>query len=160
MRATTRFLDANVVLYAAGAPHPHRAPCVEVLRRAAAGELSLVVDTEVLQETLQVCARRGRRHDGVALVQETIEVCVEVLPVTASDIAEACALVATIEGISVRDAVHAAVMLGRGIRDISSVDTDFDRVPGIRRIPPGTPDPDADPDPDPDPDADADADGD
>jgi uncharacterized protein len=137
VRATTRFLDTNVVLYAAGAPHPHREPCAQVLRRAGAGDLALVVDTEVLQEILHVCARRGRRREGIALVHATIDLCVEVLPVTAADMVEACRLLEALEGLPVRDAVHAAVMLGHGVQEVSSVDRDFDRVPGVRRVPPG-----------------------
>jgi predicted nucleic acid-binding protein len=35
---------------------------------------------------------------------------------------------------SARDAIHAAVMLNRGIEWIATFDADFDRVPGIRRF--------------------------
>ena len=133
---TTLFLDTNVFLYAAGAPHAHREACVEVLRVAATRGLHAVCDSEVLQEILHVCARRGRRAEAVALVRRTIDACAETLSVTAEDVADAGALAASIDGLPARDAVHAAVMLHHGIRDIVSVDPDFDRVPGIRRLTP------------------------
>ena len=130
------FLDANVVLYAAGAPHPHREASAELILQAGRGEVRVATDAEMLQELLHVLARRGRRPDAVALVRETIGVCVETFPVTAADIDEACSLVETIDGLSVRDAVHAAVMLRQGIHDVVSFDSDFDRVPGLRRLTP------------------------
>lgn len=127
------FLDANIVLYAAGAPHPHREASAELILRAGRGEVRVAADAEMLQEVLHVWARRGRRREGAALVRKTIGVCVETFPVTADDIKKACSFVESIDGISVRDAVHAAVMLRHGIREIVSVDPDFDRIPGIRR---------------------------
>ncbi len=95
-----------------------------------------MTDSEVLQELLHVCLRRGRRAEGVALVKRTIAACADTLPVTANDVVDACSLAASIDGLPARDAVHAAVMLRHGIRDIVSVDPDFDRIPGIRRLTP------------------------
>jgi predicted nucleic acid-binding protein len=37
-------------------------------------------------------------------------------------------------GISPRDAIHAAVMLNHEIEWIATFDSDFDRIPGIRRL--------------------------
>jgi len=69
-------------------------------------------------------------------VLDTMKSCADVLPVTGADIAEACSIVGSLAGLPVRDAVHAAVMRRHGIRDIVSVDPDFDRIPGIRRLSP------------------------
>jgi predicted nucleic acid-binding protein len=38
------------------------------------------------------------------------------------------------QGLSARDAVHAAVMLNRGIEWIATFDAGFDRIAGIRRF--------------------------
>jgi predicted nucleic acid-binding protein len=35
--------------------------------------------------------------------------------------------------VYVRDAIHAAVMLNNGVREIASFDAGFDRIPGLRR---------------------------
>ena len=130
------FLDANVVLYAVGAPHPHREACVALLDSARSGAVCLVLDAEVLQEILHVLVRRGKRSDAILLVRRLMRGCSEVLHVTGADLDEACSFVESLEGVSVRDAVHAAVMLRHGIRDIVSLDADFDRVPGLRRLTP------------------------
>lgn len=130
------FLDANVVLYAAGGPHPHRDASADLILRGGRGEVRLVTDAETLQEILHVWSRRGRRADAAALVRRTAGVCVEVFAVAGPDIDDACSLVESIDGLSVRDAVHAAVTMRHGVRDVISVDPDFDRVPGIRRLSP------------------------
>ena len=41
---------------------------------------------------------------------------------------------ARVDGISARDAVHAAVMLNHDVESIASFDSRFDRVPGISRL--------------------------
>jgi predicted nucleic acid-binding protein len=38
------------------------------------------------------------------------------------------------QGLSARDAVHAAVMLNRDVEWIAAFDADFDRLAGIRRF--------------------------
>lgn len=38
------------------------------------------------------------------------------------------------EGISARDAIHAAVMINQQVEWIASFNAGFDRIPGIRRI--------------------------
>ena len=43
-------------------------------------------------------------------------------------------LLATLDAISARDAVHAAVMINQKVEWIASFDGGFDRVPGIRRL--------------------------
>ena len=57
-------------------------------------------------------------------------------PVYAADIQAAARLADRHPGISARDLVHAAVMQRMGADRIISVDTDFDRLPGITRLDP------------------------
>jgi predicted nucleic acid-binding protein len=59
---------------------------------------------------------------------------VRLLSVTLADTDRARDLLGQVDGISARDAVHAAVMLNHHVEWIASFDSGFDRVPGIRRI--------------------------
>ena len=43
-------VDANVLMYAAGAEHPHKTASLQLLERVARGDLEGVLDSEVLQE--------------------------------------------------------------------------------------------------------------
>ncbi|MCG3135725.1 MAG: Ribonuclease VapC13 [Planctomycetes bacterium] len=134
--STACFLDANIVLYAAGGSHPLRDGCVALIRRAVARTVRLVTDAETLQEILHVLARRGRLGECPALVARTVVACSEVFAVTADDVLDACRLAEEVPGLSARDAIHAAVMPRHGVRRIASANTSFDRVPGLRRVGP------------------------
>ncbi|MDP7111874.1 MAG: type II toxin-antitoxin system VapC family toxin, partial [Myxococcota bacterium] len=61
------FLDSNVFLYAAGADHPHKVPCVEIVRAVSEGRLKANTSAEVVQEILYVYLRRGLREEAVRL---------------------------------------------------------------------------------------------
>jgi len=54
-----KLLDANVVIYALGVPHPYRDPCQWILRALDSDDHDYVMDAEVLQEVLYVFDRRG-----------------------------------------------------------------------------------------------------
>lgn len=43
-------------------------------------------------------------------------------------------LMSEVDGLSPRDAIHAAVMLHHEVEWIATFDSGFDRVPGIRRL--------------------------
>ena len=45
-------VDSNVLMYAAGRPHPHKKASVTFLRAVARGDIEATVDAEVLQEVL------------------------------------------------------------------------------------------------------------
>jgi predicted nucleic acid-binding protein len=57
-------IDGNIFMYAAGAEHPHKAPCVALLRRVALGETEAAVDAEVLQEILHRYRAIRRWEEG------------------------------------------------------------------------------------------------
>ena len=63
-----------------------------------------------------------------------VDTCPVVLPVTLADTDRARELLPESTGLSVRDALHAAVMLGNKVTEIASFDEGFDRIPGIGRL--------------------------
>jgi predicted nucleic acid-binding protein len=130
------FIDTNVFLYAAGSAHSRREGCARVLRRIAEGTLDATVNSEVIQEILYVLFRRGRSEEALTLASLVSSLFPDMLPVTRGDIQKACELLRLYPKLPVRDAVHAATMIQNGIHQIISVDLDFDRVEGIRRIEP------------------------
>ena len=130
------FLDTNVFLYAAGRAHPQREACADLLRRVASGKLDATTNSEVVQEILYVLVRRGRRDDAITLARHVSALFPELLPVTVQDMDSACDLVAKYPTLPVRDAVHAATMIGSGLKQLVSVDEDFDQVHEIRRVAP------------------------
>jgi predicted nucleic acid-binding protein len=130
------FVDSNVFHYAAGSDHPYRTACQEVLRRIAGGRIDGITNTEVVQELVYVLERRGRRADGLRLARKVMALFPSLLPVTAADMRTACDLLERHPGVSPRDAIHAATMLGNHIGRIVTTDRHFDLFPGIERLDP------------------------
>jgi hypothetical protein len=132
------FLDTNIFLYAAGRSHPLREPCRRVLSLATNRSADATTNAEVLQEILHVWTRRGRPEEARKLALQVAGLFSDLLPVTREDVVGACELLKRYPGLSMRDAVHSASMIHNGIRQIVSVDLDFDKVREIQRVDPAS----------------------
>ncbi|UCF67657.1 MAG: type II toxin-antitoxin system VapC family toxin [Acidobacteriota bacterium] len=128
------FIDSNIPMYVAGAPHPHRAPARRFLQRVQTGEIDGCTSTEVLQEILYRYSALRRLDLARDVYNLFVEICPVVYDVTLADTDRARDLLIEIEGVSARDAVHAAVALNRDVQSIASFDSKFDRIRGVRRL--------------------------
>ena len=126
-------VDANVIMYAAGADHPHKRPSVALLERVARGEVEATIDAEVLQEILHRYRAIGQWEDGRRVYDLTRQLFPIVLPVTAEVLDRARRLLDTDRRIMARDALHAAVALTERLDAVCSYDRDFDRIKGLAR---------------------------
>jgi predicted nucleic acid-binding protein len=131
-----RFLDANLIMYSLGGPHPLRDPCKSILEKIKDGTVQVVTNTEVLQEILYRYFSIRKQTLGELAYSSLIDLCEEIFPVTVQDTDRALELLKGYPDITSRDAIHAATMLNQGIKDILSTDPHFDLIPGIRRIDP------------------------
>jgi uncharacterized protein len=129
------FVDSNIPMYVAGRDHPLRDPARRFLQRARSGEIDICTSTEVLQEILYRYSSLKRLDLAASVYDLFVQLCPTVLPVTLADTDRAKALLASSQGISVRDAVHAAVMLNQDVREIATFDEGFDRIEGVERVP-------------------------
>jgi predicted nucleic acid-binding protein len=137
-RASVLFLDTNILMYAVGKEHLYREPCRGILRQIAVDELIVVTNVEVLQELLHRYRSLGKPDLASALYTATKDLCEEVFAVTAADIDRAHEILRISSDVSVRDAVHAATALRRGIGEILSTDQHFESIEGITRVDPTT----------------------
>lgn len=96
--------------------------------------MDICTSTEVLPEILDRCAALGRRDLAGSVYDLFVQLCPTVLPVTIADTDRAKTLVVGASGLSVRDAVHAAVMLNNDIREIATFAEGFDGVRGLSRM--------------------------
>ena len=126
-------VDTNVVMYAAGAEHPHKKPSVAFLERVARGEIEATIDAEVLQEILHRYRTIGRWEDGRRVYDLARQLFRNVVPVTAEVLDRARRILDTDRRIMARDALHAAVVMAEGLEAVCSWDRDFDRIKGIVR---------------------------
>jgi predicted nucleic acid-binding protein len=88
----------------------------------------------VLQEILYRYVGLGRRDLASQVYDLFVQLCRQVIPVTLADTDGARKLIASSSVVGVRDAIHAAVMLNHGIKDIATFDRGFDVIRGIRRL--------------------------
>lgn len=131
------FVDSNIPMYVAGRDHPNREPARRFLEQVRSGELDACTSTEVLQEVLYRYAAL-RRLDLAAQVYDLfVQLCPVILPVTLADTDRAKSMLGSVPNVSVRDAIHVAVMTNNDVTVIATFDTGFDGMPGISRVPLG-----------------------
>ena len=129
-------VDANVLMYAAGAEHASKEPSLRYLEAVADGRVDGVLDAEVLQEILHRYRAIGAWAGGRRVCDSARRIFPMVLPITAEVVDRARALLDRAAGISARDALHAAVVETYELEGICSYDRGFDRVPGLKRVEP------------------------
>lgn len=128
----TVFIDANIVMYLVGAPHPNRDRAQSLLDGLILNDTRLVTDAEVFQEILHryaAIARREAIDPAYAVLQGLAD---DVLPIGQPEVVAAKAIV--LDGAGARDAVHVAVMRAHGIARILTFDRGFDRFPDLERL--------------------------
>jgi predicted nucleic acid-binding protein len=129
------FVDANVPMYLVGREHPHKIDAERVLGQLVREQRRLVTSSEVFPEILHRFMSIDRR-DKIETAFETLRGIVDdVLAVEEADVLAAKDLIHAHPGLSARDAVHAAVMRRRRIKEILTFDDGFDEVAHIRRLP-------------------------
>lgn len=129
-------VDANVLMYAAGAEHPNKAPSVRLLEAVADGRIDAALDAEVLQEVLHRYRAIGRWERGREVYDLARQVFSVVLPITADVVDEARRLLDATAEISARDALHAAVAAIYELDGICSYDRGLGLVEGLERSEP------------------------
>ena len=132
----TLFIDAAVMLYAAGAEHPYRAACRAILSEIGAGRLDAATSVEVVQEI-------GHRYVSIRqpdrardLTTATLDLFAPVLPITHAVMRRVPALMTRYPALDSRDLVHVATCIHEGITEIISADRAYDTVGEVTRIDP------------------------
>ena len=128
-------VDANILMYAAGAEHPNKGPCVNFLEQVAKGSVDAVLDAEVLQEILHRYRALGRWPDGKRLYDLARQLFPVVFPVDVV-VLDAARHLLDLHPLTARDALHAAVVRVNSLDGICSYDRDFDQITGLRRLEP------------------------
>lgn len=128
------FVDSNVPMYVAGKEHPLRDPALRFMEQVRRGQVEACTSTEVLQEILFRYTGLGRRDLAVQVYDLFAQLCPVVFPVSLADTDRTRDLLGSGTGASVRDLLHAAVMLDNGVIHIATFDRGFDAIPGIERL--------------------------
>lgn len=128
------FVDSNIPMYLVGASHRNKDRCLTLVTKLVREEEVLVTDIEVYQEILHRYTAIGRQ-DAIDPAFDALDAIVDdVLGFGMKEVRSARSIIASVPGLSARDALHLAIMRGAGITRILSFDRGFDRCSGIERI--------------------------
>ena len=133
------FVDTNILICAAGRPHPLKELCAQILLLAAERPSTFFTDAEVLQEFLHwylALQPWPQGRDGLERCSTIMRKRIE--PVYAADV-EAVATLAgryNPSGLSERDLLHAAVAMRVGPAEIVSADRGFGKFPEMKLLKP------------------------
>ena len=128
------FVDSNIPMYVVGAEHRNKHRSIELLESFVRADERLVTSTEVFQEILHrytAIARRDAIEPAFACLHTIVD---EVLTFDMSDVTRAKAIIAELERVSARDALHIAVMESVDAKRILSFDAGFDACRWIERL--------------------------
>ena len=127
-------VDSNVPMYLIGAHHPNKTRAVELVDRLIRRGERLVTDVEVYQEILHRYTAI-RRLDAIDAAFRSLDAIVDdVLTFGMAEVRIARTIIGSVEGISARDALHAAIMRSNRVNRILSFDRGFDALPEIERV--------------------------
>lgn len=129
-------VDANVMMYAAGADHPNKAPSIAFLSKVASGEINAAINAETLQEILHRYRAIRRWEDGKIVYEMTRQIFATVLTVDAEVLDHSKTLLDKYPRLMARDALHAAVCRLNDLGGLCSFDRDFDQITEVHRLQP------------------------
>lgn len=123
-------------MYAAGATHQYKAPCLQILALVETKKLTAVTSSEVLQELLYRYSHLQLAEKGIHLCRRILDFPMQILPVTAADVQRATEILEASPGIKSRDAIHAATMLNNNVEEILTADKHFEQILSLNRLDP------------------------
>lgn len=129
-------VDANIFMYAAGAAHPHKEPCVQLLNAIAQGQIEAVTNTEVLQEILHRYRAINRWEQGKSVYDYARQIVPHVIAVTVDIMDLTRTLLDRYPQTMARDALHSAVYKHAHCKLLCSYDRDFDTISEVTRAEP------------------------
>ncbi len=128
------YLDANIFIYAVGSLDEKKEKCLKILNKVVGGEIeactSFLTWDEFVHVVRKLWGREVATSEGKKFLQfpnlHFIKTDREVISKAQELISE--------YNLKPRDAIHAASALVKGVREIISDDSDFDKVKGLKRV--------------------------
>lgn len=130
------FVDANIFMYAAGAPHACKEDSVALVAAIALGEVAAATSVEVLREILHRYRAINRWADGASAFDRVRVIMDPIVDITLDDIDAARALLEAHASASARDCIHVATARRLRCEAICSYDRGFDAIDTVRRVTP------------------------
>jgi len=128
-------VDTTVLVYAVGAEHPLKQPCLDLLRLRTD---SLTTTAGVIQEFVHVRSRRRPRPEAVGLATAYLRLLSPLLDVPGAAVEDALELLEKHEGLGAFDAVLAATARSAKCEALVTADRAIGAVSGLTVVHPDT----------------------
>jgi len=127
------YADANLLIYAVAQKEDPGDDARLILESAMKGEIELSTASLTFDEVMMALLRLKGRGHAYEITVRLVASMPSVLDVTAETINASLWIFKNIT-VRPRDAIHAALMIKHGIEEVITDDTDFDKIPGIKRV--------------------------
>jgi predicted nucleic acid-binding protein len=128
------FVDANIPMYLIGGAHPNKERAKALLEQLVGKRQVLVTDIEVFQEILHRYTAIERREAIEPAFTALNGIIDRVFDFGMPEVIATKELLAAVDGISARDALHVVIMRAAGATQILTFDKGFDHIAGVERI--------------------------
>ena len=126
------FVDANVLMYAVGKPHPLQSRAQEFFDESMRNRRSLCTSAEVIQELMHTYLRANRPYTLDSALELVTRAGMEVWPLEEADVTLARRLHDRYPALGARDLCHLASCRRRGVSEMMTFDralADVNRKP-------------------------------
>ncbi len=130
------YLDSDVFIFASVSDDGRAKKALEILTKIVKGEAMAMTASLTLDEVLWIILKqRGNREIAIQHALKILEMPnLHIISVDESTIRSSLRLMKGHKSLKPRDAIHLAAMLAKGLTEIVSDDSDFDKIQGIKRI--------------------------
>ena len=126
-----KLLDTSIFIYAQGGPHAYREPCLSLVSKLTNTSSDYVIDVELLQEILHVYGVRGELPLALRTFDRLLTLFPQPMAIGREEMVVARNLLERHQGLSSRDAIHAALVLFHELEGIVTTDRAFGQIPGV-----------------------------
>lgn len=111
-------IDTNIFIYAVGKPHSNQEDSKKIIEKAVAYPENYNISTEILQEILHVYHNKNQIEKGIDLVNSILDIFPNPFQISTEEIKRGCNLLKKHKTLTVRDALHAAVVKNNNLEGI------------------------------------------
>ena len=133
----TYFLDSTTLIHAIDKSAEYHKECLDIINKAAKGEINAATNLETLEETLFILSKLTSTSTALRVIRDYLKMTKIKKYETKLAIFEHALEIMEITPLKrPKDAINAATMLEHGIQKIISEDKEYDKVGLIQRVHP------------------------
>lgn len=133
-----KLIDTNIIIYSKGKAHPYKKSCSLLLNNIALDLKSekYNTDIEVFYEIAHYYLSKDRRDKALKILRDLRVLFPSPFSISEKEVKIAAYLIEKYGFISIRDAIHTAIVINYKLEGIISADKHFDRLKEIKRFDP------------------------